>query len=68
MTPESQTKRIIRIPETVELSGVPKSSIYALLKEGKFPKPVQLSRRCVGFVESEVQAWIQSRIDDRDAV
>jgi prophage regulatory protein len=68
MTTDSEHNRITRIPEIVKQTGLPKSSIYALLKEGKFPKPVQLSRRCIGFVESEIQAWIQSRIDDRDAV
>ncbi len=61
-------KRIIRIAETIELTGIPKSSIYALLKEGSFCRPVSISRRCVGFVESEVHEWIQSRIDARDAV
>lgn len=61
-------KRIIRIAETVKLTGIPKSSIYALLKEGKFPRPIQLSTRCVGFVEEEVQVWIAARIADRDAV
>jgi prophage regulatory protein len=59
-------KRIIRIAETVKQTGVPKSSIYALLKENKFPKPVHLSRRCVGFVEAEIQDWIQDRIQARN--
>jgi prophage regulatory protein len=67
MTDLKKNTRIIRIAETGQQTGLPKSSIYALLKEGKFPKPVQLSTRCIGFIESEIQSWIKARIDARDA-
>jgi prophage regulatory protein len=53
--------------EAVRQTGLPKSSIYALLKEGNFPKRLQLSTRCIGFVESEIQDWVQARIAERDA-
>lgn len=61
-----KNKRIIRIATVVDQTGIPKSSIYALIKEGEFPEPIQLSHRCVGFIESEVQDWIEEKIAARD--
>ncbi len=61
-----KNKRIIRIATVVDQTGIPKSSIYALIKEGVFPEPIQLSHRCVGFIESEVQDWIEEKIAARD--
>ncbi len=36
--------------------------IYKLIKEGQFPKPVQLGARAVAWVDEEVEAWIRERI------
>ncbi len=57
---------IIKLFEVVKRTGLSKSSIYEKSQEGKFPKPVKLSERSSGWVESEVDAWIESRIDQRD--
>lgn len=42
--------------------------IDRLIKEGKFPKPVFLSPRRRAFVESEIDAWLKDRVDQRDKV
>ena len=31
-----------------------------------FPKPVRLGKNSVAFVEAEIDAWIESRIAERD--
>jgi prophage regulatory protein len=54
-----QPDRLIRLHEVCALAGVGKTSIYAI---HDFPKRVQLSRRAVGWRLSEVQAWIESRV------
>ncbi len=54
-----QPDRLIRLHEVCALAGVGKTSIYAI---PDFPKRVQLSRRAVGWRLSEVQAWIESRV------
>ena len=66
--PLNERERLIRIAVVCALTGIPKSSIYVLLKEGKFPRPVQISTRCIAFVESEIQDWIDARIQARDVV
>lgn len=60
-------KRLIRMEQVAGMIGMCKSSIYKMLRAGSdFPKPVQIGPRAVGFVQSEVEAWIQDRIDARD--
>jgi len=34
---------------------------------GRFPKPVRLSTRCVGWPADEVDAWLRERITERAA-
>ena len=58
--------RIIRLPDVTNLTGISRSNIYELVKKGKFPKQINLGARAVGWVESEVQEWIQQRISERD--
>ena len=54
-------QRIIRLPEVRNLVGLGRTAIYGKIKIGDFPKPVKLGR-VSGWVESEVQAWINSKI------
>jgi prophage regulatory protein len=58
--------RIIRLKATIIKAGLSRSSVYRLLAEDKFPKPVSLGERSIGFVESEVDDWILGRIEERD--
>jgi prophage regulatory protein len=55
--------KIIRLPTVVERTGLPKSSIYSLLKSDLFPKQVRLGVRSVGWRESDVEAWISNRTE-----
>ncbi|KAB0624522.1 MULTISPECIES: AlpA family transcriptional regulator [Acinetobacter] len=55
-------QRLIRRKEVQEKTGLGVSSIYALMKEGLFPKCINLSERRVAWVESEVDEWVSERI------
>lgn len=54
--------RIVRLNEVERLSGLSKSSIYALAKEGKFPKQITIHRRMAGWSEAAVLTWVQARL------
>lgn len=41
--------------------------VYKLIAADKFPKPIKLGEQRVAFVESEIDAWIKSKIAARDA-
>ncbi len=56
------TSKILRLPLVIERTGMSRSSLYALIKAGKFPRSISLSARSVGWVEEQVAEWIESRI------
>lgn len=53
--------RVLRLPDVKTRTGLSRSSIYAYIKEGKFPHHIALGERSVGWYESEVDAWVASR-------
>jgi len=58
--------RILRLKEVRERTGLATSSIYALMADGKFPRPARLSERTVGWPENEVDDFVAARIAARD--
>jgi prophage regulatory protein len=54
---------ILRLPEVKRSTGLSRSTIYLRVAEGTFPKPVSLGGRAVGWLEAEVQDWLQLRIE-----
>ncbi len=56
--------RFLRLPEVLARTGLSRSTVYVRLDEGRFPRPVSLGGRAVGWIESEVDEWIRERIDE----
>ena len=54
---------ILRLPTVKARTGLSRSTIYLRVSDGKFPKPVSLGGRAVGWIESEVQQWLEQRIE-----
>ena len=54
---------ILRLPDVKARTGLSRSSIYLKVSEGMFPTPIALGVRCVGWIESEIDAWIAMRIE-----
>lgn len=54
--------RFLRLPEVLARTGLSRSTIYVRLDQGRFPRPVSLGARAVGWIESEVDEWIRKRI------
>ena len=50
--------QILRLPRVKELTGMSRSFVYA---DEDFPKPIPLGGRAVGWLASEIFAWIESR-------
>ncbi|EQB8081309.1 helix-turn-helix transcriptional regulator [Yersinia enterocolitica] len=59
----NQSTRLIRLPEVLLRTGYGKAWIYRLISEGRFPTQIKIGSRSVAFVESEIDAWIQSVIE-----
>ncbi len=60
-------KTIWRLPEVMARTGLSRSTIYALIRQGKFPSQINLGPRAVGWVANEVVDWIEERIDESRA-
>lgn len=53
--------RILRLASVIDRTGLSRSSVYAAIKANSFPSPRRLSSRTVGWHESEIEDWINSR-------
>ncbi len=57
--------KILRLKQVVELTGTSKTTIYRWIKANQFPKPINLSHASVGWLEADINEWVQSKIEAR---
>lgn len=50
--------RILRLVEVRKLVGLAPSTIWAMVKDGRFPAPRRLGGRAVGWLSLEVDRWM----------
>jgi prophage regulatory protein len=60
-------RRLVRERERREITGIPTSTCYQLMRAGQFPFPVKIGPRAVAWVESELHEWVDARISARSA-
>ena len=53
----------VLVPETVKMTGCPRSTILKYSKLGLFPPMVRLLGDRIAFVRADVEAWIETRLD-----
>jgi len=56
------SKAILRLNATLAKTGLSRSVLYSEISKGNFPKQISLSERSIGFLESEVESWIDERV------
>lgn len=66
MTTTPAPLQLLRLPEVVSRTGLGRSTVWALIAQGRFPKQVKLSARSAAWVASEVEQWAANRIAERD--
>ena len=54
---------ILRLPTVKARTGLSRSTIYLRISEGKFPTPISLGGRAVGWIEAEVNEWLDQQIE-----
>lgn len=60
-------ERILRRSVVQDRTGLSRSTIYAMMAAGSFPRPIPLGLRAVGWAESEINAWLEARKAERAA-
>lgn len=53
--------KLLRRTEVENMVGLGKTSIYAKIKAGDFPPPLQIGPRAVRWPESEITQWLGTR-------
>jgi len=62
-TSENKTSsRLIRLPEVRRRVPLCRATLYQLIAQGRFPKPISLGERAVAWVESEIDAWVEAKV------
>ena len=51
----------LRRPAVQEITGLSRTTIYAMMARGDFPRPRRLTGKAVGWPESAVAEWLASR-------
>ena len=59
-------KKIYRLPEVMNMTGLSRSSIYLRVSTNEFPKPIKIGRRAVGWPEESVIAWQTKMMEAQD--
>lgn len=59
-------EKIMRPHEADEMCALSAPSRRALVRAGKFPKPVKLGTYRRGFLRSEILEWIRERAEERE--
>jgi prophage regulatory protein len=54
--------RILRSRTVQNTTGLSKSTMYLKIAQGTFPKPISLGARSVGWLDTEIEEWLQGRI------
>lgn len=54
---------VLRLPAVKARTGLSRSTIYLRVAQGQFPAPVSLGARAVGWIDSEIDAWLASQIE-----
>ncbi|RLA52375.1 MAG: AlpA family transcriptional regulator [Gammaproteobacteria bacterium] len=54
--------KILRLPDVQARTGLSRSTIYLRISDQKFPKSIALGGRAVGWLESEIEFWIEEQV------
>ncbi len=56
----------LRLADVQRRVAFSRSTIYLMISRGEFPKQLSLGARAVGWLKSEIDQWIESRISRRN--
>jgi len=55
--------RMLRRPEVEARTGLSRSSLYAMMSRGTFPRPKRIGQRAVAWSEDEIENWLATRTE-----
>lgn len=74
MNATESASRILRLGAVLDRTGLSRSTLYRKIEQRSFPRQIQITERCVGWRERDIEAWLwnpmfysQSDADERPA-
>ena len=64
-TQEVQAQELIRLPEVMKMTCLSRAGVYKLIKDNKFPRQTKMTPRCSVWIKSEIQDFINEKINMR---
>ena len=61
-----QVRRFLRIEAVMDRTGLAESTVYMLMAKGKFPRSFRIGSRATAWDESDVIAWQEARLAERN--
>ncbi len=58
----AEVTRLLRLRHVIDRTGLSRSTIYELMATGRMPRPIAISDRATGWIEQEIEAFLQARI------
>lgn len=59
------SQRFLRLTQVMDKTGLKRSQVYAYMKAGDFPKSIKIGPSSVAWLESEIETWINEKINNR---
>ena len=56
--------KVLRLPAVTESTGLSRSTIYLRIANNEFPKPISLGGRSVGWLEEDINQWLEKKIEE----
>jgi len=56
-----QSTRLLRLPQVIDRTGIKKTKLYELQRDGLFPMRIEITAHAVGWIEVEVDTWIAEK-------
>ncbi|ESZ89342.1 helix-turn-helix transcriptional regulator [Congregibacter litoralis] len=53
--------KVLRLPAVKARTGLSRSTLYLRISNHAFPRPISLGGRSVGWLEHEVESWIEAQ-------
>ena len=50
--------KLLRVPAVLELLSISRATLTRWRRAGRFPEPVKLGRKYVGWRDSDIQDWM----------
>lgn len=57
--------RVIRLPDVIKKTGLGRTTIWRMSTSGDFPESISLGGKATGWIEAEIDRWIEKRMAAR---